>query len=299
MRASMLSICLLTLAPPAAAQDLAAHWSDGHAEMNGYDLVQPRYGELRKGRAVLIFVKEPFSESARVKADPGRHPPGDVFDVMKLNAVKDFQTGVYDYNIMTSVFATLSARHGLRAGLPAKVSFSSQEWCGLLFEELRVEASSIQQTRNSYFDGEGSQRNKLELPAGGVMIEELPILVRSIPNRFLEPGQHKRLPLLPSVERARLLHRPLAWGEGTLSLSKEAKTMRVPAGAFEVYTWSAVLGGERYDYFVERKFPHRLVGWDGPDGENARLRGSTRMKYWELNREGAEKHLAELGFDGA
>ena len=45
--------------------------------------------------------------------------------MLKLNSVRDFQTGIYHYNVMTSVFARVAA------GWPiAKVSFSSQEWCG-------------------------------------------------------------------------------------------------------------------------------------------------------------------------
>jgi len=78
-----------------------AHWGDGRAEMNGYRLVQPRYGAPRTGSAVYIFVTEDFSDSVRVKADPGRHPASDVYPVMKLNAVRHFQTGIYDYNDIT------------------------------------------------------------------------------------------------------------------------------------------------------------------------------------------------------
>jgi len=288
-------LCTSLLALPAAAQDVMTHWSDGAAELNGYELVQPRYGEARKGTAVLIYVKEDFSESARVKADPGRHPASDVFDVMKLNAVRDFQTGVYDYNMMTSVFATFASRHQRRAGLPAKLTFSSQEWCGMLFEELWMAPDGIEQTRNSYFDGEGSERKKLDLPDDGILIDELPILVRSFPGALLRPGDEQTFAILPSVERARLLHRPLAWAKGTLARSKATETMRVPAGRFEVDRWTARVGDDRYVYFVERAFPHRLIGWDGPQGETARLRGTKRMKYWELNREGGEKHLADLG----
>src|SRR5215471_360645 len=61
------------------------HWGDGRAEMSGYDLVFPRYGQPRKGVAVAIFVTETFSNSLRVKSDPGRHPKADEYPVMKLN----------------------------------------------------------------------------------------------------------------------------------------------------------------------------------------------------------------------
>lgn len=65
------------------------HWGDGQAELSGYRLIQPRYGQPRLGQAVLIFVTETFSERDRVKADPGKHPASDEFPVMKLNLKKD------------------------------------------------------------------------------------------------------------------------------------------------------------------------------------------------------------------
>src|SRR5207249_3206702 len=102
-------LCFLCAAQRARADELRADfwstWGDGKAELDGYALTQPRYGELRAGTAVLIFVTEDFSDSARVKADPGKHPASDVYPVLKLNFVRDFQTGIYDYNVMTSTFA--------------------------------------------------------------------------------------------------------------------------------------------------------------------------------------------------
>ena len=96
------------------------HWGDGRAELGAYDLVIPRYGELRRGVAVTIFVTETFSEEARVKANPGRHQASDEYPVMKLNFVQDFPTGIYDYNLMTSAFLALAPRSGRPPGTPAK-----------------------------------------------------------------------------------------------------------------------------------------------------------------------------------
>ena len=65
-------------APPNVTYDEAfgARWYDGHAELAGYDLRFPRYGQLRQGRAVAITVTEPFSTARHVKVDtPG---PDDV-----------------------------------------------------------------------------------------------------------------------------------------------------------------------------------------------------------------------------
>src|ERR1700704_6625736 len=91
-------------------------WGDGQAELAGYDLTYPRYGELRKGVAVTIFVSETFSNQFRVKADEGKHPASDQFPVMKLNLVQDFQTGIYDYNNMTSAFVPMAPVNSRLAG---------------------------------------------------------------------------------------------------------------------------------------------------------------------------------------
>ena len=58
--------CLVALAvchaSAARADDFWKHWGDGKAELDRYALTQPRYGELRQGTAVLIFVTEDFSD---------------------------------------------------------------------------------------------------------------------------------------------------------------------------------------------------------------------------------------------
>ena len=69
----------------------------------------------------MIFVTEPFSDSKRVKVDDPRRDPPDTFEVLKLNLVRDFQTGIYDYNTMTSVIVRSDDFE------PVKVTFSSDE----------------------------------------------------------------------------------------------------------------------------------------------------------------------------
>ncbi len=70
--AALLCLSGLEVGAAADADEFWSHWGDGKAELDGYALTQPRYGELREGTAVLIFVTEDFSDSlTRVKADPG------------------------------------------------------------------------------------------------------------------------------------------------------------------------------------------------------------------------------------
>jgi hypothetical protein len=104
------------------------------------------------------------------------------------------------------------------------------------------------------------------------------------------------LPFLPSLLRSRLGHRRLAWGEATVTRAQDAARVTVPAGAFQVDTWTvAEKGGRTVTYSVEAAPPYRLVRWTADDGEEASLLGSDRLRYWEMNGPGGEKWLKNLG----
>jgi hypothetical protein len=279
----------------ASSTSFWAHWGDGRGELNGYRLVQPRYGAPRTGSAVYIFVTEDFSDSARVKADPGRHPAADVYPVMKLNAVRHFQTGIYDYKVMTSSFARVASGWPL-----AKVSFSSQEWCGHVYHQILPRSAKTEGIFHSYFDGEGDGQDELPQPEGGVYEDVVPILVRGWGTVYLRPGESRTVPFLPSLLRARLEHKKLVWGRATISRSAETTKVKVPAGSFDASVWTvAEEGGRTLTYQVEAAEPYRLLGWATDAGEEASLLGSTRLSYWKLNGPGGEQHLAELGLKPA
>jgi len=214
-----LLMVLAAAAPPAAPPDFWTHWGDGRAELCGYRLTQPRYGALRTGVAVLVFVTEDFSDTLRVKADPGKHPPKDVYPVMKLNAIRRFQTGIYDYHVMTSVFARPVPGWPL-----AKVSFSSQEWCGHVYQQLLWRDGRIESERHSYFDGEADAREVIDWKSDGVLEDALPITLRDWGfSSSLRGSTSMAVPFLRSLLRARLEHRRLEWGRATLTRSGEPR----------------------------------------------------------------------------
>jgi hypothetical protein len=285
---------LLLAAAPAGAQDFWKHWGDGQAELSGYRLTQPRYGETRSGTAVLIFVTEDFSDRLRVKADPGRHPEADTYPVMKLNAVRDFSTGVYDYNVMTSTFLRVRDDWPL-----AKVSFSSQEWCGHVWHQIVPRGDRVEGVFHSYFDGEADGEDALERPDGGVYEDALPIVLRGLRGEYLASGESRTVPFLPSLLHARLQHEPLKWTRATISRAQETSRIEVPAGKYEVSVYTVeVDDGRTLTFAIESAAPHRLIRQTGPDGEELALLGSERMAYWKLNAPGGEKHLAEIGLGG-
>lgn len=291
MRRSGLLAIALGVTAAAGADDFWAHWGDGRAELSGYRLVQPREGAKRAGSAVFIFVTEELSDSLRVKADPGKHPKADLYPVLKLNAIRDFQTGIYDYNLMTTVFSRVSP------GWPvAKVSFSSQEWCGQLYHQLLPRGDKIEEEFHSYFDGEADGRGSLPLPSGGVFEDALPILLRGWGMAYLQPGEQRTVPFLPSLLRARLDHQPLAWGKAKIARSPQTSTVTVPAGKLEVVAWTVSQeGGPTLIYQFEAAPPYRLVRWASDSGEEGQLLKSTRLPYWKLNGPGGERALRDLG----
>jgi len=289
-RASLTSLALAA-AHPAVAQDFWKHWGDGRAELNGYRLTQPRYGASRTGSAVLVFVTEDFSDSLRVKADPGKHPASDVYPVMKVNFIRSFQTGIYDYNTMTSTFARVAA------GWPvAKVSFSSQEWCGHVWHQILPAPGAIAGIFHSYFDGEADGKDALPLPEGGVFEDALPILLRGWNGGYLKPGESRTVPLLGSLFASRLAHKSLGWHQATISRAAAPGQVKVPAGSFAAVVYTvAVEGGVKTTYAFEAAPPYRLLRRSSDAGEDAVLLGSSRQPYWQENGPGGEKFLAELG----
>jgi len=279
--------------PRAADPGFSSWWHDGRAELDGYHWTGSRYGEMRSGYGVAVFVTEPFSASKRVKVDDASQNPSDVVDVLKLNLVRDFQTGIYDYNTMVSTFARTSDF------TPVKISFSSTEWCGNVYEELLFREQGIELETRSYFEDESGNRT-LPVMKAGISEDELPILLRGLRGDFLPPGEERALPFLPSTFWSRLLHKPLNWAEARIQRKAKTESITVPAGTFEavVYTVDTNLG-RNGRYWIGTEYPHLLLRWewkvDGALLESAELSGSDRLKYWELHGNGGESYLERLG----
>jgi hypothetical protein len=272
------------------------HWGDGKGELAGYDLTIPRYGQLRRGIAVTVFVTETFSNSLRVKSDPGKHPKSDEFPVLKLNLVEDFATGIYDYNLLTSAFVALSPVNGRPAGAPTKVAFSSQEWCGGVWSQLLFDAGSARSTLHSYFDGEADQSRSVPVPAEALSGDALLLWARGLAAPLVRAGERREVPLVRSLENARLTHGAADLQRAVLSRDPAASRVTVPAGTFDVRRATVeIAGGSTWKFAVETAAPHRVIEWESSDGEKASLLGSDRLEYWKLHGEGQESFLARLG----
>lgn len=286
------------------------HWNDRKAELSAYALVQPRYGEPREGHAVMVWVLEPFSRSKAVKLDAPGKTPKDVVRVMKLNHLRTFETGVYEYDLMTSVFSPVvfgEAEHLARA--PRKVAFSSQEWCGTVFHQLvRQREDDWQSTWFSYFEAEGDGQARVAADPRLVFDDETWWRVREHTAPFA-PGTY---PFHPSLMTLRISHAEAESGTLTVARSDKPEKITVPAGRFEVVRWDLTMkwgaGGQqrqRRTIWVERAWPRRIIAWEGevagfngknePSRERAELTGSIRNTYWQHNHVKDEGLRRELG----
>lgn len=276
----------------------AQTWHDGKAELAGYQLTINRYGQTRTGTAVTIFVTEPFSLSKQVKADDGKHPASDVVNVMKLNLVQDFQTGIYPYHLMTSAFAAIE---GSETGKVLKTTFSATEWCGQAWDQRNFRSDQVEHITHSYFDGEEA-KGTLQGKSGGLSEDALMLWARGFAMPFLKEGQGTEVPLLRSSKLVRLRHMPMVWERARLSRPAGTTQVTVPAGTFEVETLTAEVTGEEklqrtWTFDVEKAWPNRLIRWTCSDGEKGEMVGSDRLTYWSLHGEGDETNLSKLGLN--
>ncbi|MBP6704714.1 MAG: hypothetical protein KA385_14470 [Vicinamibacteria bacterium] len=289
---SLAAIALLS--GSAAGPDISAfwkHWGDGKAEVSTYRLTTPRYGEPRQGQAVLIYVTEDMSESQRVKAEPGRNPAKDVFPALKLNHIRSFQTGIYDYRLMTSTFVRVAPEMPV-----AKISFTSQEWCGQVYHQLLPRGPKIESVSHSYFDGEADAAVELPMRPLGIFEDQLFIMVRQLLG---EPwvASARGLALLPSLWSARGLHKPLAWTNAQINTRTKTSSVKTPAGTFEVVSIEVMIGakGAKTTFDVEATGARRIIRWKSSDGEEAEMIASKRLPYWQLNSSAGETELKGLG----
>lgn len=276
-------------------QQFWSHWSDGQAEMQSYDFKQMRYGELREGTAVAIFVTEPFDVVQRVKVD--RETDSSTI-VLKLNLVQDFSTGVYDYNLMLSAFVNLKGRDQFATGELLKASFSSQEWCGHVFSQLLPHSEYAELMTLSYFEGEEQRSTRITTSAQTLSEDALFHWARGLSVPTVTPGKTLPIQLLRSLKESRLQHRPTEEISAVLEVAAETEMLKVDAGAFQVRRKSIQReDGLRWDFYVESAFPHRIISWKKSDGEVASLIKSVRMSYWQLNRNTDTSALQRLGLN--
>ena len=230
------------------SDQFSKYWYQGKAELNRYDLEQVRYGELRKGDAVLIFVTEDFLKNEQVKYEFG-DDKSNVQSVLKLNFNRRFFTGIYPYSLLTSTFLPIRSKqnHAL------KISFTAQEWCGHTFMQLNNRDNKFSVQQNSYFQAEGDKQYVLEQ---AFLEDEAWPLIRINPA-LLPVGKTK---VIPSMQYARLFHKEYKIEQATIEKS-EMKDANLSSNLLTKYSI-------RYDdlprsltIIFEKEFPHQILAW--------------------------------------
>lgn len=192
--------------------EFKAYWYAGEAEISSYKLEQARYGEIREGKAVLVYVTEDFLPEIQVKADNRSQKN---IPVLKLNATKNFLTGIYPYSIMQSTFYPVSNKnHAI------KISASVQEWCGHVYTQLNNK-DHFEIKSHSYFENEADQNFKLtKFILENELWAQLRINPESLPIGNLE--------IIPSFEFIRLRHVSLKPYKAIAALNKNIYTISYP-----------------------------------------------------------------------
>jgi len=252
------------------SEDFKKYWYEGTAEITSYQLEQARYGEIRLGKAVMIYVTEDFLNKEQVKADRNNT---DNVPVLKLNATKKFNTGIYPYSIMQSTFYPVSDdRHAI------KISNSMQEWCGHVYTQLN-NRKKFDIVSHSYFQNEADQRFSIDKTG---LENELWAKIRINPNN-LPLGN---LSSIPSFEYMRLRHKEIKAYEAEASLSKE--------GDNTIYTITYPELKRTLAITFTSSFPYQIESWSetftSGFGANAKemVTKATKIKqiksaYWNKN----------------
>jgi hypothetical protein len=276
MQATVLSLLFtLTL----HADKVRDFWFSG-AEISSFTLSQSRYGKSHPGHAELIFVTEPFLIAKQVKDESGK---GDSTDVLKLNALTTFNTGIYSYRTMTSTFRPIDLGKFPHA---LKSTTSIQDWCGQAFQQSNFRENGWSVQLRSYFENAGDR--DLKLPSAHLE-DELWVTLR------LDP---KKLPIgvteiIPGAIFTRFNHQSIAAVKANATLSE--------SGASSIYMLNYPSLERTLAIHFDTTFPHIIRKW-----EETTKTGTTtatlnkrlmNVLYWELHNPEEAGKRKELGLD--
>ncbi len=252
------------------SKEFKDYWYAGNAEITSYKLKQARYGEIREGRSVLVYVTEPFVADKQVKADK-RNPSN--IPVLKLNSTKKYLTGIYPYSIMSSSFYPVHDN-----SQAVKVTFSAQEWCGQVFTQIN-NREKFNVRSFSYFESEGDKIIEMDK---NILENELWNKIRINPKK-LPVGE---LDIIPSLEFLRMTHKELKAYKATVVLNE--------SDGFSTYKISYPGLDRVLEINFTTDFPFSIESWSDSYksgfGEKAQVITSTAAKlktlktpYWKQN----------------
>ncbi len=267
------------------------YWYSGKAEITSFKLEQARYGELHSGYSVLVFVTEDFSKDTQVKLDYPEQAGSDRVKILKLNRIKKFDTGIYRYSMMDSIFTPVDIDEYPNT---LKVSSSSQEWCGNTFSQLNLRDGGYEVESFSYFESEGDKRFAL----GREFLEDEIWTRIRIDPASLPVGKIK---IIPGTMASRLTHRRLGVESAEASL-----TQHPIKPALMNYKLEYPGSGRSMLVTFKKAFPYEIISWEesykSGFGENARelttkatIQKTIITDYWNKNKPVDRALREELG----
>ncbi len=164
----------------------SSRWDDGAADVTVFHGRVHKYGTWHEAEArdwVIREYMDPVELTKRDGPGAGRLP------VLKMNRMVRFDTGPYDYRLMTSLFFERGT------GALVKGVGASQEACGLTTQ--RWDRASGRLAYDSYWEGEGRGEEAGVRQGLAVFRDELPLLAGRI-----EAGE--RILVLPSLASGRV-----------------------------------------------------------------------------------------------
>lgn len=292
-RIAALTAALLLAAPSAYGQNFYEYWGDGRAELSSYKVVQPRYGQLRQGYGVMVFVTEDIDRNTLIKVETPATPKADRVYALKLNNILKFTTGIYDYSVMTSVFSAVEPRAQPLPFELQKITLTAQEWCGHVFEEVVVRDGQLRGDLNSYFEAEGRQSWAFEMPQAFASEDHLLIRIREPKEPFMAEGESRAVTMLPALWQFRVGHRARELVPATLSKGTR-EPVDVGGRTYAAVPWTWSYGSRQQSVWVDTAYPHRILKWSGSDGASGELLATMRQPYWALHDLDDEHYRDEL-----
>lgn len=249
------------------SEQFKEYWYAGKAELNSYALKQSRYGEIREGEVVLVFVTEPFSLNKQVKLDNPKNAGNDKVTVMKLNNIRKFNTGIYDYSIVSSTFTPIDIENYPNT---LKLNTSIQEWCGHTFTQLNLSGKNYEFKQFSYFESDGDEEKNI---SKALLEEELMTRIR-INKGQLPLGE---IDLIFSTIYSRFASKKLQTSKAKISKTVIDTTLKYK---IEYLNYKRTVTID-----VEKNFPYRILSWIENNGDGliteALLKKSINEPYWE------------------
>ncbi|WP_341220245.1 hypothetical protein [Polaribacter atrinae] len=186
---------------------------------------------------------------------------------MKLNHIRKFNTGIYDYSIVTSTFTPIDTKNH---PFTLKSTTSIQEWCGHTFTQLNLADNNYNFKQFSYFESDGDEEKTIQK---ALLEEDLMTRIR-IQKGQLSEG---KIDLIPSTIYSRFNYKKMDVEKAIISKTTSVNTLNYHIKYLSIDRTVSI--------DVEKEFPYKILGWSEDNGSGlittATLKASSNEPYWK------------------